>query len=487
MNPSTEIFDLIKTLTKTEKRYFRLCSSLQKGSKNYLMLFNQIDRMKKYDETRLKGSFKRLTFTKNYLYNAIIKSLTAYNTDNTKKVRLQDQLIRLKILYHKSLFRQFYKMLTVLKLRARETENFTVYHEILKLEIQSIKTGDYKDVDLIKILTEVKNVLAIIQNLNEYTLTSAMLKEETRRNGILRDRESLNKISKLMENPVIKKGIDVSSTNREKESFQKLMSDYNYLKGDLGRVIENNKARLEVVINNRKMFEEDYVLKVIEIYGAILYGCVKLERFHEFRSYFNCLKNLDTRSNLEKAMHFSKLYLYEFLYLLKKENFKKGVELVRDAEVCLKKYEDTIQKDDLLIIRYYICRTYFGAGDYERALEYSNFLLNHPFIHYRSDVHIYCRILNLIIHYELENYDLLPHIIKSVYRFLYKKRKIYRFEKIILDFLKDLKHSDTRMELKDRLTILKADMLKLYEDPFEKNAFNYFEFLSWFDRKIKAA
>ena len=486
MNPTTELFDLIKSLTKTEKRYFTLCTSLQKGDKNYLKLFSQIEKMKKYNESALKGSFKRLTFTKNYLYNTIIKSLKAYNTDNSNNIKLQEQLIRLKILYHKSLFRQFYKVLSVLKLRAREMENFTVYHELLKLEVQSIKTGEYKDVDQIKILTEIKVVLEIIRNLNEFTLTSAILKESTRRNGMVRDNESLLKISKLMENPVIVKGITPDSTNRERESYHKLMSDFEYLKGDLGAVIENNKARLETVMNNQKIFEEDYILKLIEIYGALLYGCVKLERFNEFEFYYNRLKNLNTRSNLEKAMQYSKLYLYEFLYLLKKEKFRKGVELVNHAEECLKKYEGTIQKDDLLIIRYYICRVYFGAGDYERALEYSNGLLNHPFIQYRSDVHVYCRMLNLIIHYELGNYELLPHIIKSAYRFLLKKGKVYRFEKIILDFLKELRHYSTPKELRSRLIILKNDLLKLYEDPFEKNVFIYFELMSWFDRKIKA-
>ena len=36
MKANSELFDLVKTLNKNEKRYFRLQTSLQKGSKNYL-------------------------------------------------------------------------------------------------------------------------------------------------------------------------------------------------------------------------------------------------------------------------------------------------------------------------------------------------------------------------------------------------------------------------------------------------------------------
>jgi len=44
MKPSTELFDLIKSLSKSEKRFFKLSSSLQTGDKNYLKIFDAIDK-----------------------------------------------------------------------------------------------------------------------------------------------------------------------------------------------------------------------------------------------------------------------------------------------------------------------------------------------------------------------------------------------------------------------------------------------------------
>ena len=49
MKPSAVLFDLIKSLTSSEKRYFKMYASLQKGNKNYKDLFNAIDSMQIFD------------------------------------------------------------------------------------------------------------------------------------------------------------------------------------------------------------------------------------------------------------------------------------------------------------------------------------------------------------------------------------------------------------------------------------------------------
>lgn len=64
MKPSTELHDLIKSLTKSEKRFFKLHSALQSGPKNYLKLFEAIDKQPVYDEEEVKALFKKETFIK---------------------------------------------------------------------------------------------------------------------------------------------------------------------------------------------------------------------------------------------------------------------------------------------------------------------------------------------------------------------------------------------------------------------------------------
>lgn len=57
MKPSTELHDLIKSLNKSEKRFFKLHSALQSGPKNYLKIFEAVDDQEVYDEELLKKKF----------------------------------------------------------------------------------------------------------------------------------------------------------------------------------------------------------------------------------------------------------------------------------------------------------------------------------------------------------------------------------------------------------------------------------------------
>ena len=54
--PSKNLFNLIKTLTKSEKRYFKIEASKHGGDKknHYVKLFDAIEAMNEYDEEALK-------------------------------------------------------------------------------------------------------------------------------------------------------------------------------------------------------------------------------------------------------------------------------------------------------------------------------------------------------------------------------------------------------------------------------------------------
>ena len=83
-NPSRQLYALVHALSRSEKRYFRLHASMQKGTKNYLKLFNAILMQSGYDEKAIKKMFRgerfarRLTYTKQYLYEMLLRLLESY-------------------------------------------------------------------------------------------------------------------------------------------------------------------------------------------------------------------------------------------------------------------------------------------------------------------------------------------------------------------------------------------------------------------------
>ena len=78
--PDTKLFELIKSLSQTEKRYFKVGVGALGGnnSHQFIELFDCIASMDNYDENELKKALnegkgaKHLAFRKSHLYDTIL-------------------------------------------------------------------------------------------------------------------------------------------------------------------------------------------------------------------------------------------------------------------------------------------------------------------------------------------------------------------------------------------------------------------------------
>ena len=141
-NPSDNLFQLIKSLTISEKGYFiKFASQHVIGDKNkYLKLFEFINKQTVYDENIIKQNFKnekfikQLTSAKNYLMNMILRSLENYHRTDSVDTRITILINQYKILFKKTLFNQADSTLKRAKKLALDSERFTKLIDILNEE-----------------------------------------------------------------------------------------------------------------------------------------------------------------------------------------------------------------------------------------------------------------------------------------------------------------------------------------------------------------
>ena len=177
MKPSTELFNLIQSLSKSEKRFFKLSSSLQDGEKNYLKLFDAIEKQKSYDEKEIKLLFKAEKFIqhlpseKNHLYKLILKSLRGYYSDHSISSTLKQDLKNIEILYKKALYKECVKILKRSKKIAVNYEKFYYLFELISWEKllieEAYEQGEFNE-DLDLLIEEEVTVIEKLRNLAEY-------------------------------------------------------------------------------------------------------------------------------------------------------------------------------------------------------------------------------------------------------------------------------------------------------------------------------
>ncbi len=137
----------------------------------------------------------------------------------------------------------------------------------------------------------------------------------------------------------------------------------------------------------------------------------------------------------------NRILAYQYLYTARinlyflQGNFTKGLRLVPFLEEMLKEYGLYLDTHRVLVFYYKIACLYFGSGDNEKAIDYLNRIINQKG-DLRTDLQCYSRLLHLIAHYELGNFDLLEYLIKSVYRYMAKMENLSKVEEEMFAFLR---------------------------------------------------
>ncbi|MDQ3290917.1 MAG: hypothetical protein M3Q05_06455, partial [Bacteroidota bacterium] len=98
-----------------------------------------------------------------------------------------------------------------------------------------------------------------------------------------------------------------------------------------------------------------------------------------------------------------------------------------------------------------------------------------------QQVYSLCRILRLIIQVELKNDDYLYYELRSVERKLKAEEKLFKTEKLTIQFLKKWISSNRAPK---HLELFFRNVKVFMEDPYENQILTWFDLISWTEAKI---
>lgn len=157
-----------------------------------------------------------------------------------------------------------------------------------------------------------------------------------------------------------------------------------------------------------------------------------------------------------------KSYNFELNIYIISGFFKEGLSVVNEVTDWLHQYEGRINKSEELKVIYSIAYLYFGAGEKEKSLKWLNRILSDK-SESRQDYKAFARILNMIIHYELGNYDNLEYEYQSAKRFLKKSDRLYKIESLILKSVCKLPGFAERKALIEHLELFEYELRNVYK------------------------
>ena len=135
-----QLFTLISSLTKAEKRNFKLYAKrFSKGNSKFIQLFDVLDKLAEYDEELILKKIaglekKNLSNLKRHLYKQVLISLRLIYIQKNIDIEIREQLDFARILYGKGLYMQSLKLLERIKRVAIEHHQDVLHLEILEFQ-----------------------------------------------------------------------------------------------------------------------------------------------------------------------------------------------------------------------------------------------------------------------------------------------------------------------------------------------------------------
>jgi len=494
---SKDLFNLIKALNKSEKRYFKSFVNKKLDSDNmlYMKLFDLMNEQEDYNEEEILKELspktgRHFSSLKNFTYEMVHKSLRAYHGDKLPDAKLYNLLLSVHILFNKQQYKQCFKLLQKAKNLANNEQERLVLLEIARWENHLNREISFQGVIEQDITSHLTNQLTLVkeyQNECEYRTLNARLTILLKQAGTVRNIQEMKKLDDLMSHPLLKDE-KKPLTFFSKGYFYDAHYFYHRIKGETKKSYPYIKKLVSIVESDTKLTGLSNYIVVLH---NLLITLLRLKKYDDFHEELAKLKAIPIKykkrcSENSKAQVIIDVIYAESGWYIETGTFQEAIPLLPEN---IEKFESVKNRFDpsIHVVFYFqMAYLFFGGAKPKDALIWMNKLLNETTVEIREDIHCFARIFNLILHFELGNEDLLEYIVKSTYRFLFKRKRIYKMEGELLNFIRiKLPKVKSNSELIVAFEELKNKLITIFKDPFEQQALTYFDFISWLESKIQ--
>ncbi len=491
MIPSTDLHQLIRSLDKKEKAYFKLVSD---PHADYVRLFDAIVRQRVYDEAAIKLQFagdaflRRFAPVKNYLFHQVLESLVRQYSGTTVDVMIREQLRKAELLLAKGLRKTAHKLLIKARKLALLHDLYLLALQAIALEkmiVRGIETINFRDA-MKRLQDEEAMAMQRHQNLSAYIDLDSRIFYLRKMIVVQRSAKDLVPFRDILHDPLLShenkalsreakfffhriKGICLSLLQEDKKAMlhrKHLVELFATLPApDAEQVLKQSSALYDLAVSQRAFQGATEALQTVG----------RITRLAETFPQFMTEKNL--------SVLFKRATVLETDFLQYFGLFEEGLLRLPMLEKNLKRFAPYMESDLLRITHFNIALIFYGAEQPRKALRWLNGIIHESAQEVAEDVVCFSLLLRIMIHIDLGRDELIPSLTRAAVNYLQKRKRLYKAETLFLDFANQYPSIHSDKMFREICMQQKIKFEKLFRNTLERKAEEYFDFIAWFESK----
>ncbi len=487
------LVSLMQSMTTAEKRQFSMNFPKGDFSKDYLIIYRIIEREKKLDPGKIKnlfflnkpeGSFDTAI---KYLYDKLLDLLLAVRKNKESFFLLFQDILKAKMLFERSMFRECFVLLKEIIDEAKRLEN---YHALLlasKLELDYLSRMNFLDVteqELFHKQYAMGDVLKLIRTINAQSSLYELLKHRLIHKGNMRSDKQKQEMNDLV---VSELSIVASSkdTNFEiMKMHQLFQANYLISVGDY-KAAFNSFKELTILFESNSHLWENPPFDYLSTLEGVLEGLRSVGNYEGMDYFLAQLRNLTKHSSLNFRVNaICLLFQYELIPLLDRGNFADCKKLIeRYKEVLYDKFSwlSPIRQSELCL---YTSLIYLGNRQFKRA---KKFIANNAFDRSLGELPLSrtIKLVRLMLYYEEGDFDVIQYETRSFKRGISsQKDQTFQIEHRMLWFLNQNTLPTLQRTRNELWSNIEPSIEALRYDKYESQVLRLFDFTAWMESKI---
>lgn len=483
------LFILVQSLSTSESRHFKLYVNrigINEEAK-FLMLFDELKRMKSYDEAQILAknisTKKQLSNLKAHLYKEILVSLRLKPSFQNNRLQIREQLDFATILYQKGLHKQALKILDKAKHTAFDLDEKTLSMEIIDLEkviesqfiTRSIQGRADQLISESEKLNQEHDYATLLSNLSlklySEMLTNGYAQTEWDKRNIL---DLFNRAIK----PVLGAHLNFAGELWLYKAHvwkSLLLQDYKFAYKYAQKWVQLFYDHPEMIQNHPVWYIKGNtnLLKILFLTAKTKQLRYWFDLFRETTEQppFRTVENL-------QALVFLLYYNTLLNIHLVAGDFYAGTKLIPEVEWKSKRYRDKIDIHHFNILKLKIASICFGAQDYQKAIAFCHEIMETKSVSVQEELLFHTRILMLMSMFESGadiDYDEFSAETRSFVDQMKRRTELHSY---IIEFLIELGNLFPD-QINSKFKSFYKSLCTFEKDPYQRRTLYYLDLKSW--------
>ncbi len=486
----TQLAALIKSLSKSEKRYFK-CYNPGKTSENFYFSLYDILINQSLSEEQVKHKFLQkypdavLEPACKHLYKMLMRCLRSYEADKSVENKLIALLNDVKILFNKGILELCFSEIDKAKALAWQNEKFNYYLLFARMELLYLTSLEFPNTDenaLVEKQIKINEILYHEIFINRHTSLYELVTYRYLKKGSVR-----NDQAKTQLNDLLLEEFQINASKKydsfESDKLHLLFQSAYFLMTDSPEQSLQILYKLNNIFQKNKPLWTDNPVHYIYLLHGIITDLQLMRRYSDMEFFLAELQQVHPHANSLQLLIKHLIYYHRLGILANKGAFDDALTLVQQYQLIIMNKNNSLPPNAAAAMDLRLAVIYFGLGQYSNSLNLVNKVLNSQSKFFLVQQKVLGRLIHLLLHIELQNDDYLVYEVKSLERKLKSGNKNqFTLEQITLSFLKKWLLAKDRFKA---LQLYEQALQEISESSHEIQLLQQFPFISWAQAKLQ--